>query len=569
MRWTRTLIPTLKEDPAEVEAASHRLMMRAGMIRRLGAGVYTYLPLVFRALNKAIGIVRQEMDRAGAVEILMPVLQPAELWEKTGRLAVWADILMNFRDHQNRHLVLGPTHEEVVTDLVAHEVRSYKQLPITLYQIQTKFRDELRPRFGVLRTREFVMKDAYSFDADLDGLNRSYQAMYDAYCRIFDRCGLKPLAVEADSGAMGGDVSAEFMVPCSAGEDRLATCPKCGYAANIECAQPAPVPPSDEPQLDRREVATPGASTIEQVSKFLNVERRKLVKTIIYVADGEPVAAMVRGDHEVNESKLARLLGKPVQTADPDTITRATGAPVGFAGPVGLKARIIVDQAVLGVHNFVTGANKADTHLLNVNLGRDFTGEVADIRFAVEGDACPRCGAQLDLVQGIEIGHVFKLGTKYTRQLGATYLDENGREHPCIMGGYGIGVNRIIAAAIEMSHDDKGIIWPTGIAPYTAEVVPLNMDVPEIVQFAEHIHDELERAGIDTLLDDRDGSAGVKFNDADLIGLPLRIVVGKKAFDKGGVEIKLRREPKPQFVPRDGVLAAATEKLAAASRVAS
>ena len=565
MRWTRTLIPTLKEDPAEAEVASHKLMLRAGLMRRLTSGAYTYLPLGVRALNRAIGIIREEMDRAGAIEILMPAIQPAELWEKTGRIKDLGDVIMRFTDHQERRIVLGPTHEEVVTDLVSREVRSYKQLPINLYQIQTKFRDEIRPRFGVLRTREFIMKDAYSFDADAAGLAKSYQAMYDAYCRIFARCGLKYMPVEADSGAMGGDVSAEFMVPCSAGEALLAVCPKCGYAANIDRARPAPVPKAEDAPLPLAEKPTPGASTIEQVSRFLGLGPEKLVKTIIYLAEGEPIAAMVRGDHEVNESKLARFLGKTLSKADAPAIERVTGAPVGFAGPVGLKARIIVDQAVEGVRNFVTGANKAGTHLLNVNLGRDFTGEIADVRFIVPGDACHNCGTALDILPGIEIGHVFKLGTKYSKLLGADYLDDKGREHPCLMGCYGIGVNRIIAAAIEMSHDAKGIIWPIGIAPYQVELLPLNLDVPEIVELAEAIYTVLTQAGIDVLMDDRDESAGVKFNDADLIGLPVRVVVGKKALDKGGVEIKLRTEPKPQFVPRENVLDEVRKKIAAAA----
>jgi len=552
MRWTRTLIPTLKEDPAEAEAASHKLMLRAGLIRRLAAGVYTWLPLGLRSLHKVTAIVREEMDRAGAVEILMPALQPAELWEKTGRIEAWADTLMRFSDHQERCIVLGPTHEEVVTDLAAREIRSHKQLPITLYQIQTKFRDEARPRFGVLRTREFIMKDAYSFDADADGLARSYQAMYEAYCRIFERCGLKYLAVEADSGAMGGDVSAEFMVPCGAGEDLLASCGACGYAASIERAEPAPLPAAEAPPEPLAEIATPGSTTIEQVSRLLGVERRRLVKTIIYLADGEPVAAMVRGDHEVNESKLARLLGKSLAKADAATIERVTGAPVGFAGPVGLQARIIVDQAVQSVCNFVTGANKADAHLLNVNPGRDFAGEVADIRFAVEGDRCPRCGGELAIEHGIEIGHVFKLGTTYSKQLGAMYTDEAGREHPCVMGCYGIGVTRIVAAAIETSRDESGIVWPPGIAPCQVEVIPLNMDLPEVVRTGEDLYEELGRAGFDVLLDDRDESAGVKFKDADLIGLPVRIVVGRKALERGGVEVKGRAEPKPLLVPAAG-----------------
>jgi len=555
LRWTRTLIPTLKEDPADAEIISHKLMARAGLIRRLASGAYTYLPLGFRALNKALQIVREEMDKAGAVEILMPAVQPAELWEKTGRIKDYGDTLMHLYDRQERHFVLGPTHEEVVTDLVAREVKSYKQLPINLYQIQTKFRDEIRPRFGVLRTREFLMKDAYSFDADPEGLNKSYQAMYDAYCKIMKRCGLKYIVVEADSGAMGGDISAEFMVPCSAGEALLAICPDCGYAANVERARPAPLPEAEGEMKPLTEKATPGARTIEQVSDFLNAKPKKLVKTIIYTADGEPVAALVRGDYDINEMKLARVLGREVETADAETVEKVSGAPVGFAGPVGLRIRMIVDQSVLSVRNFITGANKLDTHYLNVNVERDFKPtQIADIRFAVEGDKCHECGANFDIRRGIEIGHVFQLGTKYSKKLGAAFLDEHGEKHPAIMGCYGIGVNRIIAAAIEMSNDDKGIIWPLGIAPYQVEVLPLNLDMPQIIETAEKIYAELTQAGVEVLMDDRDESPGVKFNDADLIGLPVRIVVGKKAMEKGGVEIKLRTESKPQLVSPENIL---------------
>jgi len=549
LRWSATLIPTLKENPAEAEIVSHRLMLRAGLMRRLMSGAYTYLPLGFRSLNKALQIVREEMNRAGANEILMPAVQPVELWERSGRLAELGETMMHLHDRQERHFVLGPTHEEVVTDLAAHELKSYKQLPINLYQIQTKFRDEIRPRFGVLRTREFIMKDAYSFDADAAGLDKSYQAMFNAYCTIMERCGLKYIVVEAESGAMGGDVSAEFMVPCSAGEDLLAVCPECDYAANLERARPGPLPEAEQGDKPLTEKATPAMKTIDQVSGFLKMKPKKLVKTIIYKAGGQPVAALVRGDHDINETKLARVLGAEVEPADPETIEKVTGAPVGFAGPVGLDIKIIADQGVLSVCNFVTGANKADTHYVNVNLGRDFQPtEVADIRFAVEGDACANCGATLDLKHGIEIGHVFKLGTKYSSKLGATFLDEHGKEQPMIMGCYGIGVNRIVAAAIEMSWDDKGIIWPMGIAPYQVEVIPLNMDMPEITEIADKLYSELTDAGIEVLMDDRDESPGIKFNDADLIGLPIRVVVGKKAMEQGCVEIKQRTDAKPRLI---------------------
>ena len=568
MRWTRTLIPTLKEDPADAEALSHKLMVRAGLMRRLASGLYTYLPLGFRALNKALQIVREEMDKAGAVENLMPAVQPVELWEKTGRIKDYGETLMHLYDRQERHFVLGPTHEEIVTDLVAREIKSYRQLPINLYQIQTKFRDEIRPRFGVLRTREFIMKDAYSFDVDAEGLDKSYQAMYDAYRKIMERCGLKYIVVEADSGAMGGDVAAECMVPCSAGEDMLATCPQCNYAANMERARPAPMPEAEGEMKPLAEKATPGAKTIEQVRQFLKAKPKKLVKTIIYVAGGEPVAALVRGDHNVNEMKLARVLGCEVGPADAETIEKVSGAPIGFAGPVGLDIKIVVDQGVLSVCNFITGANKADAHYLNVNVERDFKPtQVADVRYAVEGDKCHKCGAELNIRHGIEIGHVFKLGTKYSKKLGAAFLDEHGEKHPAIMGCYGIGINRIIAAAIEMSNDDKGIIWPPGIAPYHVEVLPLNMDMPEIIETAEKIYAQLTEGGIEVLMDDREESPGVKFNDADLIGLPVRVVVGKKAMEKGGVEIKLRTEPKPQLVSPENILEEVRKKIEACGGV--
>lgn len=553
MRWSQTFIPTLKEDPAEAQVPSHRLMVRAGLIRQLVAGAYTYLPLGFRALQKAIRIVREEMDRSGALEVLMPAIHPAELWQETGRFADYGDTLMKVRDRKGALLVLGPTHEEVITDLVRNHINSYRQLPVIFYQIQTKFRDEPRPRFGVLRTREFLMKDAYSFDVDVPHLNQSYEKMYQAYCRIFDRCGLKYVVVEAESGPIGGEASHEFMVLAETGEDALVECEQCRYAANLERAEIGDREVAAAPLFAKelRKVHTPGRSTIEQVSGFLQCLPQQMIKTLIYLADGEPVAVLVRGDHEVNENKLRRTLGvSRVELADPETIERVTGAPVGFAGPIGLKVRLLADRAVLLVAGGVTGANEMDYHLVGVQPGRDFQPSlVADLRIAGDGDPCPRCSGVLRLRRGIEIGHVFKLGTKYSAKLGAQYLDEKGQAHPIIMGCYGIGINRILAALIETSHDENGIIWSVSLAPYQVLVLPLNVAQPEIQQTAERIYRQLSEQGIEVLLDDRDARAGFKFKDADLIGLPLRIVIGEKTLQRGEVEMKWRHQSESFTVP--------------------
>ena len=557
MRWTQTLIPTLKETPAEAEIPSHQLMLRAGLVRQLVAGAYTYLPLGWRALRKAEAIAREEMDRAGAVEILMPALQPVELWQESGRYEDYGDDLMKLRDRRGRHLALGPTHEEVVTDLVRRHVDSYRQLPLILYQIQTKFRDEPRPRFGVLRTCEFIMKDAYSFNTGLEQLNTSYQAMYDAYCRIFDRCGLRYVVVEAESGPIGGDVSHEFIVVAENGEDRLVECDGCRYAANLEKAEIGPLKtaPGKAAKGELKKVATPGATTIEQVSSLLGCRAEDMVKTLIYEADGEPVAVLVRGDHEVNESKLrAWLKASQVELASPEVIRRATGAPVGFAGPVGLGCRMIADRAVAEMADAVTGANEADAHYTGVNPQRDFSlPELADLRCAADGDPCPRCGNPLSLKRGIEVGHVFKLGTKYSVALGATYLDDQEKRHPVVMGCYGIGINRIVAGLIETSHDANGIHWPVNLAPYEVVIVALNVKKPEVLAAAEKLYDELRASetAVDVLLDDREVSPGVKFKDADLIGFPLRVVVGERGLKDGKVEVKWRRESEGVQIPLD------------------
>ncbi len=569
MRWTHTFIPTMKENPADAEIPSHRLMLRAGLIRQLMAGAYTYLPLGLRALKKAEAIVREEMDASGAVEILMPALQPLELFERTGRREAFGNVLIHFtvkRGDRVIPLALGPTHEEVVTDLVARHVSSYRQLPLTLYQIQTKFRNEERPRFGVLRTSEFIMKDAYSFGANLQQLNEAYDRMYDAYCRIFARCGLSFVPVEAESGPIGGEASHEFMVPAANGEDRIVRCPACGYAANLERAErKPPQPPPQEPERLQplQQVPTPGASTIEQVSKLLGCTPRQMIKTLIYVADGEPVAVLIRGDHEANEAKIRRALGaEHVELADEETVRKVTGAPVGFAGPVGLKCRIIADHDVLSVTDAVTGANVADAHLTGVNRERDYRIDaVHDLRFVVAGDPCPRCGESMELVHGIEVGHVFKLGTKYSEALDATFLDEHEQRHPIIMGCYGIGVNRIIAALAETRHDEKGLIWPLALAPYEVLLIPLNVTDEQVRQTAETIYDELQDAGAEVLMDDRNVRPGVKFNDADLIGIPLRIVVGGRGLKEGVTEIRWRDEAEPRKVPLIEAVATALDEL--------
>ena len=556
MKWSQTLIPTLKEDPTEAEITSHKLMIRSGMIRKLLSGAYSYLPLGTRVLNKVVGIIREEMDRAGAIEVYLPALQPLELLEASGRIDVFGQDLIRFEDRHGRTLALGPTHEEGVTHLVRNEISSYRQLPITLYQIQMKFRDEVRPRFGVLRSKEFLMKDAYSFEINEAGLDKSYKAMYNAYCRIFDRCGLKYIPVEADTGAMGGDVSHEFMVPSEVGEDLLARCKGCDYSVNMEKAEPAPLPAVQDVQQVIRSVPTPKVTTIGQVSEFLKIEPNKLVKTLIYKVGGEPVAVLVRGDHEVNEIRLAKVLGQDgISLADEETITNVTGAPMGFTGPVGLNIKIIADQAVSVVKNCVTGANKADTHLVNVNPGRDFKiNRVENLRYVVEGDTCPKCGEELVISRGIEVGHVFKLGTKYSKALDAKFLDSDGVLKPMLMGCYGIGVNRIIAALIECSHDKDGIIWSPELAPYQVLVLPLNVKDKWCLDAALRIHDELEGAGVETLLDDRDQRPGIKFKDADLIGIPYRVVVGKKYQDVGQVEVQFRGGGEALFVTLDRIV---------------
>ena len=557
MKWSQTFIPTLKENPSDAEVDSHKLMIRSGMIRKLSAGVYTYLPLGTRILNKVINIIREEMDKSGAIELFMPALQPLALIELSGRIDAFGDDLLRIKDRHKRDIALSPTHEEVITDLIKNEVSSYKQLPLILYQIQTKFRDEARPRFGVLRSKEFLMKDAYSFDIDIDGLNNSYQKMYDTYCRIFGRCKLDFLAVDADSGAMGGDVSHEFMIPNENGEDVIVKCRSCDYSANIEKAESSPIVSDDNLELvELKEVSTPKMTTIKEVSEFLGIESNKMVKTLIYTYDSKNVAVLVRGDHDVNESKLAKVIsGSKITLANEDTVIKLTNAPVGFAGPIGLKMQIIADQAVSVLKNCVVGGNKADTHILNANSERDFQiDKVSDIRYVTEGDRCPKCNDVLDVSHGIELGHVFKLGTRYSEPLGAKFLDSNGNERPVIMGSYGIGVNRILAATIEKSHDSNGIIWPLPLAPYEVLIVPINIKDETIMNTATRIYDELCEKGIDTLLDDRDQRPGFKFKDADLIGIPIRITVGKRFKETGELEIKLRSEVEVHYAKPENMI---------------
>lgn len=542
MRLSGLLMPTLRETPAEAEILSHRLMLRAGLIRKLAAGVYSYMPMGLRALKKVENIVREEMDRAGANELLMSALLPAEAYMASGRWDVFGPEMFRLHDRHDRDFCLGPTHEEIFAETVKGAVRSYKQLPLTLYQIQTKYRDERRPRFGVLRSREFIMKDAYSFDLTEEGLDVSYKKMYDAYCRIFDRMGLDYVVVDADSGAMGGSGSQEFMVKSEVGEDVIAHCEACGYTANEEKAECVPdsfeFAENDKP-MEKKD--TPEAHTIEQLVNFLGVDARNFAKTIIYIIDGKYVAAMVRGDREVNEVKLKNLVGGvDIELAEPFAVREITHAEVGFAGPIGLEIPVYADHEVMKMHAMVIGANETDKHFINVEPCRDFTPDkVADLRVAVDGDICPRCGKRIDTFHGIEVGHIFKLGTKYAKALGIYFSTESGEERTAIMGSYGIGINRCIAAAIEQNSDENGIIWPVSIAPYHVSVIPVNVKDETISALAEKIYAELLDKGIEAIIDDRDERPGVKFKDCDLTGIPLRITVGKKA-GEGIVEYKVR-----------------------------
>jgi prolyl-tRNA synthetase len=558
-------MPTLREVPADAKLASHRLLLRGGYIRPVCAGVFSYLPLGFRVLRRIEQIVREEMDRAGALEVFLPVLNPADIWRKTGRWDTFEPPLLRLKDGAGRDFALGPTHEEITTDLVAQDLRSYRQLPVTLYQIQTKFRDELRPRGGLIRCREFVMKDAYSFDTGPKGLDNSYRAMYDAYCRVFDRLGMPTIICEASAGSMGGSETREFMMPCDDGEDTLFVCDQCDYTANGECAESRRAAPSRTPdRLGQPElIDTPNARTVEEVCAMLDVSPEQLVKTLLYVADGKFVAALVRGDREINEGKLAGHLGVgELRMATETEIEEVTGAPLGFTGPVGLpdSVAILADHDIAAMSDFVVGANKADAHLVAVDVGKDFTvGEYADIREAAEGDGCPRCeGGLLRIQRGIELAHVFKLGQKYALDLGAMYSDENGEEATATMGCYGVGISRIMAALVEHYHDDDGIAWPMAVAPYHVAILVLDRE-PALLAKAEAVCTQLQAQGYETVIDDRDERPGVKFKDADLIGYPIRIVIGKRTASEGTVEVRRRKDQEELVVPAGEALAAVTE----------
>ncbi len=555
-RYSQFFTPTLKETPAEAEIISHQLMLRAGMIRKLAAGIYTYLPFGLRALKRVESIVREEMDRAGAIEVLLPGVQPGDLWMESGRWDQYGPELLRFRDRHNRESCLGPTHEEVITDLVRREIHSYKQLPINLYQIQTKFRDEIRPRFGVMRAREFIMKDAYSFDIDEEGANRSYERMYVAYEAIFRRCGLKFRAVEADTGPIGGSFSHEFMVLSDTGEDDIVSCKNCPYASNLEKAEILSRE-NDSKHTEREEelqvVDTPGIRTVDEVTKFLSVRPEKLVKTLIYQTEHGPMAALVRGDHELNETKLRNVLNvQELTMADPETVFDVTGAPMGFAGAIGLQVKKVADFALKEMKNMVMGANEEDKHILNVNEGRDFQVETyADLRMITSSDPCPRCGGELLFGKGIEVGHVFKLGTKYSTALKADFLDRNGQETPFVMGCYGIGIGRIVAAAIEQSHDENGIIFPISISPFEVTILPLEMHEAHVREVAENLCQQLSDLGLTVFIDDRDERPGFKLKDADLLGIPVRVTVSLRTLKKDAIEIKVRSKPDLRLIPVD------------------
>ncbi len=568
MRYRRSLIPTLKENPADAEVISHKLMVRAGMIRQVARGIYDLLPLGLRVVRKVERIVREEMDRTGAQEILMPAVCPAELWQETGRWEHYGKELLRIKDRNERDFCFGPTHEEVVTDIVRREVRSYRDLPQTLYQVQIKFRDEIRPRFGLMRGREFLMKDAYSFHTDYADCEREYHRMSAAYQRIFERCGLKFRPVEAATGAIGGSMSHEFHVLAESGEDALVSCHRCGYAANVEKAGIKSVPPPAHAGATaaHRKVSTPEKRTVDEVSEFLSVPADRFIKTLLFVTDQkEIVAALVRGDHELSEAKLLTALGcQWVEMADAATVERHTGAAVGFAGPFGLRIRMLADDAVRGLTGAVIGANETDQHVVDVDQSRDLPDlGFADIRVAREGDPCVRCADGVyESHRGIEVGQVFYLGTKYSKAMNATYLDANGQEHPMEMGCYGIGITRTAAAAVEQNHDDNGIIWPLAIAPAHVHLIAVNLKDEKQREASEKLYQDLRHAGIEVLFDDREERPGVKFKDADLIGIPFRVTVGPKGLERGAVEFKPRRESSATDLP----LADAVDRLVALVR---
>ena len=546
MRWSQTFIPTLKESPSEAEIISHKLLLRAGLVRKLTGGLYTFLPLGLRALKKVEAIVREEMDRAGALEVFMPALQPPAIWARSGRLETAKDVLFHVKDRARKEWVLGPTHEEVITTLVADEFNSYRQLPVNFYQIQTKFRDEIRPRFGLMRAKEFIMKDAYSFDADDESANTSYQRMYDAYARIFARCGLRAIPVQADTGVMGGAHSHEFMVPAETGENEVVYCESGDYAANIEKATsqgPTTATPADDCG-DSEKFETPGVKTIDDLAKRFDVAAERQIKTLVYVADDKPVIVLLRGDDQLEEAKLGGALGaKAFRAAGDAEIVKALGAQPGSLGAVGVDGiPVYADEVLRGGSGMVTGANDDGHHLRNVNIERDVAvGEWADLRQVQAGELCVETGQPLKIRRAIEVGHVFKLGTKYSEALGATFLDENGKSIPSIMGCYGIGVTRTLQAVIEQCHDESGVIWPTSVAPYEVCITALDVEPEsEVMTLANRLYDELRAKGVDVILDDRPARPGIKFKDSELVGFPLRIGIGERSLAKGNVEIKPR-----------------------------
>ncbi len=555
MRTSQLLICTLKETPADAEVISHQLMLRAGMIRKLAAGVYTWLPMGLRALRKVEQIVRDEMNRAGAQEVLMPAVQPAELWQESGRWEKYGPELLRIKDRHQRDFCFGPTHEEVITDLIRREIRSYKQLPANFYQIQTKFRDEIRPRFGVMRAREFLMKDAYSFHTDEASLDQTYRTMHETYCRIFSRCGLNFRPVQADTGSIGGEGSHEFHVLAQSGEDAIAFSDTSGYAANVELAEAiAPSTPRPAAADQMKSIATPNQHSIAEISAFLNVAPEQTLKTLLVKGvDNTVVALVVRGDHELNTIKAEKLeqIEKPFTFASADAIRAVANCDAGSLGPVGLKIPVIADRAAAHLANFVCGANQNGMHLTGVNWGRDVAEPVvADLRNVVEGDPSPDGNGKLQIQRGIEVGHIFKLGKKYSSAMNATCLDDGGRSVVMTMGCYGIGVSRVVASAIEQNHDDKGIVWPDAIAPFTAVLLPMNAHKsPRVAEATEKLYQDLIAAGIDVLLDDRKERAGVMFADMDLIGIPHRIVVGERGLDAGNVEYKHRRDAQSRDLP--------------------
>jgi len=562
MRFSKIFIPTLRDDPAEAEAVSHKLLVRAGYVRQLAAGLYVYLPLGWRVMARINAILKEEMDAIGAQELSMPVLHPAEVWQQTGRWEAIGEEMFRLKDRGGRDMCLGMTHEEIMTWLAALEIRSYRDLPQVWYQIQTKLRDEARPKSGVLRTREFIMKDSYSFDRDEAGLEENYRLHSEAYHRIFSRCGLRFYEVESDPGMMGGATAHEFMAPSAAGEDRVALCGSCGYQANVELALSTPPPGGDGPEA-AEDLHTPGKRTVDEVTEFLGAGPRQFIKCILVIAEKEPVLALVRGDQSLHEHKLARIIG-PFRPAARDEVPGILGVEAGFIGPMGHRVRLVADPC-LKEGSYISGANRADHHRSGIRAGRDFDPEWADIHEALPGDLCARCGAPLAIENAIEIGNIFKLGTRYSESLGATFLDEQGKARPIVMGSYGIGPARILAAAVEQLADENGIVWPASIAPFDVEVLPLNAKNPEAAQKAESITAALEAEGFEVLLDDRRERPGVKLKDADLIGIPRQVVIGDRALKEGAVELKARATGEVEKIPLDGAAERIAERLREAS----